>query len=87
VGIGKGTWFSGLSFPQKCDDCANTLTFIQTIQGFVFDGFTPIPFDSRSGSITDNAQQSWLSAFVSRPQVFRDQMPIIRLCDSMQYAL
>jgi hypothetical protein len=66
----KNTWkllyrgsrdgFGASNFHAKCDNQPNTLTLIETTKGFIFGGFTPIPWDSSSGYKSDNSRKSFL---------------------------
>jgi hypothetical protein len=57
---GSRDGFRASNFHEKCDNQTNTLTLIETTKGFIFDGFTPIPWDSSSGYKLDNSGKSFL---------------------------
>jgi hypothetical protein len=57
---GSRDGFKGSNFHSKCDGKSNNVTVILTTKDFIFDGFTPIPWDSTTSWKTDNSQQSFL---------------------------
>jgi hypothetical protein len=68
--FGKKTWtllyrgsrdgFKPSNFHSKCDKESNTVTLIETTKGFIFGGFTPIPWDSSSGYKSDPSEKSFI---------------------------
>jgi hypothetical protein len=52
--------FGSADFHTKCDKQSNTVTIILTTNGSIFGGFTPIAWDSRSGTKTDDTEKSFL---------------------------
>jgi hypothetical protein len=57
---GSRDGFRASNFHEKCDNQTNTLTLIETTKDFIFGGFTPIAWDSSSGSKSDNSGKSFL---------------------------
>jgi hypothetical protein len=58
---GSRDGFGASNFHEKCDNESNTLTLIETTKGFIFDGFTPLVWDSTTnGYKSDNAQKSFV---------------------------
>jgi hypothetical protein len=57
---GSRDGFRVSDFHGKCDNQSNTLTLIETTKGFIFGGFTPIPWDSSNGYKSDNSRKSFL---------------------------
>jgi hypothetical protein len=57
---GSKDGFRAANFHQKCDGHANTVTVIQTAAGCIFGGFTPVAWDSTSGTKSDSTNQSFL---------------------------
>jgi hypothetical protein len=47
-------------FHQLCDGHANTLTIVLHPEGFVFGGYTPVPWDSVSGNKADPSGKSFI---------------------------
>jgi hypothetical protein len=76
----KNTWkllyrgsrdgFKASNFHGECDNQSNTLTLIETTKGFIFGGFTPIPWDSSSGYKADNSQKSFLFTLKNPNKIF-----------------
>jgi hypothetical protein len=53
--------FRGSNFHGKCDGQSYTLTLIETMNGFIFGGFTPLAWDSTTnGCKSDSSQQSFV---------------------------
>jgi hypothetical protein len=46
-------------FHTKCDGHWNTQTLLETTKGFIFGGFTPIPWDSVGGTRADGSRKSF----------------------------
>jgi hypothetical protein len=57
---GSRDGFQASNFHAKCDNQSNTLTLIETTKGFIFGGFTPVSWNSLSGSKADNTKKSFL---------------------------
>jgi hypothetical protein len=57
--------FAASSFHGKCDNCSNTITLIMTTGGCIFGGFTPVRWDSSSGSKWDPTGASFLFSLVN----------------------
>jgi hypothetical protein len=57
--------FSASAFHQKCDRCAHTVTLILTTSGYIFGGFTPIPWDSSGSYKADPTGKSFVFSLVS----------------------
>jgi hypothetical protein len=57
---GSRDGFKASDFHGKCDNESNTVTLIETMKGFIFGGFTPIPWDSSNTYKSDNSQKSFL---------------------------
>jgi hypothetical protein len=72
---GSRDGFGSGDFHGKCENRGNTMTLIETTKGFIFGGFTPIPWDSSSGHKSDNSQMSFLFTLKnsrnSEPRKFR----------------
>jgi hypothetical protein len=57
---GSDHGFEGWTFHSKCDGIPNTITIIQTIDDFIFGGFTPLAWDSSHEHKFDPSEQSFL---------------------------
>jgi hypothetical protein len=57
---GSRDGFRASNFHGKCDGQSNTLTLIETTKGFIFDGFTPLVWDSTICWKSDSPQQSFV---------------------------
>jgi hypothetical protein len=57
---GTADGFSSSAFHNKCNDQSNTVTIIETTNGFIFGGFTPIAWDSNNSSKADSTHRSFL---------------------------
>jgi hypothetical protein len=57
---GSDHGFKSSDFHGKCDGKSNTITIILTTKGFIFGGFTPIPWDSSSQYKPDSSGRSFL---------------------------
>jgi hypothetical protein len=68
--FGKKTWkllyrgsrdgFTPSDFHSRCENQSNTVTLIETTKGFIFGGFTPIPWDSSNNYKSDSSQKSFI---------------------------
>jgi hypothetical protein len=72
---GSRDGFGSSHFHGKCNNQSNTLTIIETTQGFIFGGFTPTAWDSSRSYKSDTSQTSFLFSLKnprnSSPQRFR----------------
>jgi hypothetical protein len=51
----------GSSFHSRCDGKPHTITIIETTKGYIFGGYTPIPWESSSGTYkTDDSLSSFI---------------------------
>jgi hypothetical protein len=57
---GADDGFQSSDFHRKCDSHSNTITIILTTKGFIFDGFTPVAWDSSNARKPDSTQTSFL---------------------------
>jgi hypothetical protein len=52
--------FSVTEFHERCNNKRNTITIILDTDGNIFGGFTPLPWSSRSESLRDDSNKSFL---------------------------
>jgi hypothetical protein len=85
---GSEDGFRTSDFDRKCDKKSNTVTIIETTEGFIFGGFTPIAWESRDAYKTDDIGGSFLFS-VKNPHkheigriVLKDARYAIRCCPS-----
>jgi hypothetical protein len=57
---GSRDGFEGSSFHSRCDGKPHTITIIETPKGYVFGGYTPIPWDTSSTHKTDDSLSSFI---------------------------
>jgi hypothetical protein len=58
---GSQDGFRASDFHRKCDGCANTVTLVLTTKGYVFGGFTSVPWESGRGDyMTDRTPESFI---------------------------
>jgi hypothetical protein len=57
---GSRDGFASSNFHGQCDGKSNTVTLIETTNGHIFGGFTPLAWDSSTGSTADRTRGSFL---------------------------
>jgi hypothetical protein len=57
---GSRDGFAASTFHKKCDGQSNTVALIETTEGWIFGGFTPLTWDSNGSFKSDDSQRSFL---------------------------
>jgi hypothetical protein len=57
---GSRDGFQASDVHSKCDNESNSVTLIETTKGFIFGGFTPIPWDSSGTNKSDPSHTSFI---------------------------
>jgi hypothetical protein len=70
--------FSASSFHVKCNNCSHTITLISTTTGFIFGGFTPIPWDSSGSYKFDSTGTSFIFSLVNPRNAPSQRFPLTR---------
>jgi hypothetical protein len=76
---GSQDGFRGSDFHKKCDGCANTVTVILTTKGYIFGGFTSVPWESRESAYkSDRTPESFIFSVKGPSGVSPRVFPIVR---------
>jgi hypothetical protein len=66
---GSRDGFKSSDFHGKCDGQSDTITFIRTTKYFIFDGYTPLSWDSTNRYKTDSSHRSFVFT-ITNPHTF-----------------
>jgi hypothetical protein len=82
---GSRDGFDASNFHAKYDNQSHTITFICTTKDFIFDGYTPLSWDSTSGYKADSSHRSFVFTITNRHNLTSRKFGLKP--DHLQYAI
>jgi hypothetical protein len=86
---GSRDGFQASAFHSRCDDHPNTISLILSKNDYIFGGFTPVAWSSRSGSVQDQSLRSFVFTLKNphnlAPRIFKQNSQGYAICNSSAY--